>query len=165
MPRGLAAASVAMLALVVTVAVVAGPEHGRLWLILVGGLAVVVAVQSVFSEPGDLILALVLSLLPVVALSAEGSPTWLMGPLGVLLFVSGELNALSWTCRGPTGLSNVQRRRLLGVAPVALLALGGALAVSAVPPLPVFAGTLAVGLAGVLLASVGWALFGSASRR
>jgi hypothetical protein len=108
----LASASLGFLLLVMLMAIDLGPDRARPWLMISSGVALIAAVQSVASDPRDLTLALVLCMPSVLALLAEGSPTWLIGPLGALLLLAGELNALSWDCHGVAELNPVTRRRL-----------------------------------------------------
>jgi len=143
----------------VALAVALGPREARVLLVALGILAVAAAVQSVTSEPRDLIPALVLALPPVIALVADGSPTWLIGPLAVLLFLAGELNTLSWECRGPFPMSAVQRRLLLDALALSLLALAGVLVVEAVVTLEVAGGRIAAALAALALGSLGLVMF------
>lgn len=119
--RAFAAASVGLILFVVAASIALGPAGPRVWLVVSGVLAAGAAVQAVGLAPADLGLALLFSLPPVLALTSGGSPTWLIGPLGALLFVAAELGALSWECQGGFPLRAVQRRRL-----VRGLGLGGA---------------------------------------
>jgi hypothetical protein len=107
----LAASSVALFAAVAVLAVLAAPW--RVWLAASAGLALIAALQSVTADPRDLATALLLSLPPVLALLADAAPTWLVGPLAVLLLVAGELGAMSLDCQGATHLTAAARARLL----------------------------------------------------
>ncbi len=155
----LASASLALFVGVLLLAVVHGPREARLLLLAFAALAGGAAVQSLTSEPRDLIPALVLALPPVMALAAPGSPTWLIGPLAVLLLLAGELNALSWDCRGPFPMSAVQRHRLLDTGVLVLLGLVGVLVVEAVVVGGVAGGRIAVALAALALGSLGLVMF------
>ncbi len=165
MPRPrliLAAASVALTLVVVATGVALGPDQFRRWLVFSGVLAVVTSIQSVASDQRDLTAALLLSTPPVVALLADGSPTWLIGPLAVLLLIAAELSALSWDARGVRGgssLTHAQRQRLLDIAPLALLGFAGSVVVGAAAMVAVPGGTLAVGLAAIALAVLGRTVF------
>jgi hypothetical protein len=165
----LALASLLIFGGVLVLAVALGPREGRILLLAFSLLAGGAAVQSVTSEARDLIPALVLALPPVMALAAPGSPTWLIGPLAVLLFVAAELNALGWECRGPFPMSFAQRRRLLDSLGLALIAFGGCLAVEAVVAGGVAGGRLAVTAAALVLGALGLVVFadegGSPRRR
>jgi hypothetical protein len=143
----LAAASVALFAAVAVLAVPAAPTSWRIWLAGSAGLALIAALQSVAADPRDVAAALLLSLPPVLALLAHGSPTWLVGPLAVLLLVASEMGALSWDCQGAVGLTPAARARLLGIAPLAGLGLLGALLVGIVARVPIPATGLALAAA------------------
>lgn len=94
--RILAFASWAIIAVVLGAATALGPRDERVWLLFCGVLALAAALQSATSDPAALAPSLLLSLPPVVALVADGSPTWMIAPLGTALLMAGELNALSW---------------------------------------------------------------------
>lgn len=155
----IASAAVAVLVGVVATAVALGPEDIRKWLLLSGLVAGVAAVQGVGSDPADLAPALVFSLPPVLALLVDGSPTWLIGPLGALLLLSAELGALSWDCQREAPLNTIRRRRLRRVAVLAALGLGAALVVPAVALAPLSGGTAALVIAALAFAAVGPVLF------
>lgn len=152
----LAFGSVTIIGTVAAVAVMAGPEASRRWMLLCGGLALVAALQSVTSEQRDLAPALLLSLPPLVALVLYGSPTWLIAPLAVLLLVAGELNALSWECRTTGSTGTMIPRRLLQMAELTALGLGGSVVVYAVGRSSVLDGTGAVVLAAIAVAALGY---------
>lgn len=155
----LACCSVAIIAAVVVVAAALGPDDSRPWLLFCGLLAVAAALQSVVSEPRDLAPALLFSLPPVVALLAEGSPTWLIGPLGVALLVAGELNALSWKSQAAGSSDAARPGRLLDVGQLAALGLGGSAAIAALGRISVLEGTAAVVAAAAAIATVGFIVF------
>jgi hypothetical protein len=155
----LAAASLALFGGVLILAVSLGPPEAGFLPLAFAVLAGAAVVQSLTSEPRDLIPALVLALLPVIALAAPASPTWLIGPLAVLLLLAAELNALSWDCRGPFPMSAAQRRRLVDIGVLVLLALGGVLVVEAVVAGGVAGGRIAAGLAALALAGLGLLMF------
>lgn len=159
----LAVASVAIILLVVATGAALGPLDIRRWLVFSALLAVIGAIQSVASDQGDLTAALLLSLVPVTALLADGSPSWLIVPLGVLLLVAADLSALSWDCQGRERMTAVQRQRLRDIAPPALLALAGSLAVVGVAAAPAsggaLVGTVAAAAAAVALAAIGRLVF------
>lgn len=154
-----ASGSVAIVAGVVVVAAALGPDESRAWLLFCGLLAAAAALQGVLSEPRDLAPALLLSLPPVVALASDGSPAWLIGPLGTLLLVAGELNALSWECRGTGPTTGVRTRRLLEIGQLAALALGAAAVVRVIPAVPVLGGAGAVAVAAAAIAVLGILVF------
>lgn len=155
----LGSASIAAFAAAVFIAAPLGPAGARRWLIASAVVAVIAAVQTVASDPRDLKTALLLGLPPVIALLAEGAPTWLIAPLGVLLLVAAETGTMSWACQDAERLTAVQRRHLAtlaGLGTVGLLA--GLAVVLAVPRLP-GAGTVPLLLAAAGLAGLGLLLF------
>ena len=81
----LASASLALFVGVLLLAVAHGPREARLLLLAFAVLAGGAAVQSLTSEPRDLIPALVLALPPVVALAALA-----LGSLGLVMFQRGD---------------------------------------------------------------------------
>jgi hypothetical protein len=134
MPRwgaAFGAGSVALLATAVGIALALGPDRGRPLLLICGALAVAMAIHAAIVEPADITPALLLALPPVAALSADASPTWLIGPLATLLLLAAELSVLGWRWRGSGTLSPVHRRRLLDLAVLGLLAMAASLAVGA----------------------------------
>lgn len=151
--------SVAIVAVVVVAAAALAPDGARPWLLLSGVLAVVAAVQGVASDPRDLATALLLSLPPVIALVADGSPTWLIGPLGALLLVAGELNALSWECQVARPIGPVKRRRLLATGQLASIGVAASLAVGVVARGPWPGGTATAVVAAAALAALGGVVF------
>lgn len=155
----LASCSMAILVAVVGVALTSGPGGPPVWLLFCGILAVAAGLQGVTSEPKDLTPALVLSLPPVVALAAEGSPTWLIGPLSALLLLSAELQALSWECRGTGSTGSFVPRRLLRVGVLVSLGLVASVGVEAVAGSWAASGTTAVALAAAALALLGLVVF------
>jgi len=155
----LASASVALITGVVWLAVVLGPSQGRLLLIGCGVLAVATAVQSVTATPEDLTLAVLFTLLPLLALLEEGSPTWMIGLLGVVLFLAAELNALSWDARGPFSFTTAQRRRLVDSLILTAVGSSGVLIVRLGEDGPFPTGTWAVVLAGITLGALAHVVF------
>jgi hypothetical protein len=159
-PALLALASVALTLLPVGVAVVLGPTEPRLLLVACALLSVLLMTQAAHAEPRDLAPALLLAAVPVMSLSAEGSPSGVVLPLGVLLFLSCELNSLGWRLRG--GLRNPTRDRERFLDLVRLTVVGGVGAGvaygAAAFPLPT--STLAVGLGALALAGAGVVIFG-----
>lgn len=154
-----AAGSVAILAAAGLTAVAVGPSDSRLWLAFCVVFAVATAVQAVASEPRELTAALLFSLPPVISLVAEGSPTWLVGPLGVSLLLAGELNALSWDFRGRGVGGAVPVRRLERVGLLTALAFAAVLTVAAASEISILGGTTAFALAAVALTVLGEVLF------
>jgi hypothetical protein len=150
----LASASVALITGVVWLAVALGPPQGRLLLVGCGVLAVATAVQSVSAAPEDLTLAVLFTLFPLLALLGEESPTWMIGPLGVLLFLAAELNALSWDARGPLSYTAAQRRRLVDAIILTTVGSSGILIVGLGVDGPLPTGTWAVVLAGITLGAL-----------
>lgn len=151
--------SVAIVAVVVVAAAALAPEEARPWLLLSGVLAVVAGVQGVASDPSDLATALLLSLPPVIALVADGSPTWMIGPLGALLLVAGELNVLSWECQVARPIGPVNRRRLVSTGQLASMGVAASLAVGLVARGPWPGGMAAAAVAAAALAALGGVVF------
>lgn len=155
----LGAASVALVAAVGLSATRLSTSDSKVWLYFCVALAVATAFQSVASEPRDLTPALLFSLPPIMALVAKGSPTWLVGPLGVLLLLAGELSALSWEFHGEGPAVAVTVRRLRRTAPLVALALAAAVSVYVASRLLVVEGTPAFMAAAAALAGIGWVVF------
>lgn len=151
--------SVAVVLLVVATAAVLGPDGARSWLLVSGGVAVIAAIQAVTSDPADLAPALLFSLPPVIALLADGSPTWLIGPLGALLLLAGELSALSWDLTGTKPMSTLRRQRLRSMGQLTVLALAASLLVTIVGRAPSPRGTVAALLAATALTAFGGVVF------
>jgi hypothetical protein len=95
----------------------------------------------------------------VVALAADASPTWLIGPLAAVLLVAGELNALSWELQGRKPLDAARRRRLLQIGGLGVLGVAAAALVAAAAAVPGPSGLAAVLLATVAFAALGGVLF------
>lgn len=160
LPRILvASASVGLILTVAVTGIALAPEGAERWLFLSALVAVIAAIQGVATDPADLAAALLFSLPPVLALLTEGSPTWLIGPLGALLLLAAELSALSWECQGDNPLTTLTGRRLIGIAGLALVGLVAALVVGSVAPRVSLGGTAAVAVAAVALAAIGGAVF------
>jgi hypothetical protein len=162
-PRtALAAGSVAIIAAVNVTGMALGPSqmHMQLFLAIFTAVAIVVSVQSVTWDPAILLTALLLSLPAVIALLADGSPTWLIGPLAALLLVAAELNALSWKLHGAKSVDAAARRRVLEIGTLGGLGLLAALAVGLVAAGPSLAGVAAVLTAATALAALGYVVFG-----
>jgi hypothetical protein len=157
--RLLAASSVALFAAVAVLAVLAGPAAWRGWLVASAGLALIAALQSVAADPRDLAPALLLTLLPVLGLMADGAPTWLVAPLAVLLLTASELGALSWDCRGAATMTPAARAQLLAIAPLAGIGLLAALLAGLVARLPVPAAGIALAGAAAAAAAAAHLLF------
>lgn len=155
----LASCSVAIVLLVVTTATALGPDGARPWLLVSGSIAVITAIQAAASDPADLAPALLFSLPPVIALLADGSPTWLVGPLGACLLLAGELSALSWESQGTRPLSAVRQHRLRGTAQLVSLGLIASLGVAMVGRIPSPGGTVAVVVSAAALAALARVLF------
>ncbi|MGD2068899.1 MAG: hypothetical protein PVI57_09535 [Gemmatimonadota bacterium] len=156
----LGASSVAIVAVVGLSATSLSTADSKVWLYFCVALAGATAFQSVASEPRDLMPALLFSLPPVMALAAEGSPTWLIGPFGVLLLLAAELSALSWEFQGEGPPAPVTIRRLGRIAPLVALALAASVTVYIASWAPVLRGTPAFMLAAAALAGIGWVVFG-----
>lgn len=128
----LASASLAILIGVALSGVLLAPERLRPWLWTSAGLAAITGLQSIASDPRDIGFALLFTLPPLIALTADGSPTWLIGPLAALLLLAGELNALSWACQAAGTMSPVKRRRLARAGQLTALGLVVAVIVAVV---------------------------------
>jgi hypothetical protein len=150
--------SVCAISAAIVVALQLGPRDIRVWLSVCGLVSVAMSVSSLVAEPRELLVALAFALPPVMALAAEGSPTWMIAPLATVLFVGAELNALSWEMSGPRTTHALVRRRLVGIGGMAGLGLVGALAVGAVARTALLAPSLAVAVASAALAALGWVL-------
>jgi hypothetical protein len=155
----LTSASVALIAIVNVTAVALGPEHARVWLLVSGLLAVGAALQSIAWEPDDLMAALLFSLPPVIALVGHGSPTWLIAPLGTLLFVAAELNSLSWEFDGVAPEDDVLQRRLRSIGMLSALGLGVSLVVYAAGALPAPGSAVVIIIAASAVVALGRLLF------
>jgi hypothetical protein len=144
----------------VSIAAVDAGEAGAL-LVLGGLCAVAAAVHAVIWGPEALTSALLLSLPPLFVLAADGTGSWLIGPLAALLLLAGELNAVGWEFPGGGASSLLMRRRVSGAA---LLAGGGAAASVAVLAAaglgPSLSGLAALIAAAGALAALGWVIFG-----
>jgi hypothetical protein len=121
--------------------------------------AVLAAVQAAARDPAALRWAILVSLPPVVALVADESPTWLVGPLGALLLVAAELNAVSWRLRGKDSPDDL-RRRLLNIAQLGALGIAGSLAVWLMSSVPTPGGMAALFVGVAALAGLASVTFG-----
>lgn len=156
----LASCSVAVIATVNATAAAVALDDARPLLLLCSVVALGAAVQSAAWNPAVLTSGLLFSLPPVIALLAGDGPTWLIGPLGALLLVGAELNALSWQCRGG-GLHDVlARRRLWKVGQLGVLGLAASLVVAAAASGPSPGGTPAIVIAAIALAALAYVMFG-----
>lgn len=158
----LAACSVSIIAVVNAAAATQAPPGARAPLLLCGSLAVVIAMQAALRDPAALAGALLFSVPPVIALAAADSPTWLIGPLGVMLLVAGELNALNWELRG-AGPKEAFAPRVRNIGYLGGLSLAASLAVGVFASGPPPGGTAAVVLGGTALAALAIVLFGRAT--
>lgn len=149
-----ACCSVAIVALVNATAAALGPDEARRMLLLCSIVALGIAGHSAAWNPAGFPAALYLSLPPVIALLADDSSTWLIGPLGALLLVAGELHALSWECRGTSPIDAMARRRLLNIGQLGALGLMASLAVALVASGASPGGTAAVVVAALALAAL-----------
>ena len=142
--------------LAITVAVLAalawGPRAYRAYLAVSGVVAIAMAVSSVVADPRELLAALLFAAPPVMSLTVEGSPTWAIGPLAVLLLVGGELNTWSWELGRADLDTAVVRRRAGNVVRLAVAALGASMAITALTQLSLLTATAALlAAAGALL--------------
>jgi hypothetical protein len=163
-PTILGSLSVALFLVAGVVAVPLGPAGSRFVLLICAILAVLMAVQAAIAEPRDLGWALILGLVPIVALVSDGSPSGLVVPLGVLLFLACELNALRWRVGPPALGRRPTRQQIRGVVRLSVFGTVGAgitlWAAAITPP----ATTMAVALAALALAGAGAAVFGTGWR-
>jgi hypothetical protein len=153
-------ASVTVLAGVNLSAASLGQEDGRPVLLLLALAASVAGIQSVARDPSALTWALLASVPALSGLLAEGSPTWLIGPLAALLLVAAELNALSWEIRGGQPVHALPANRLAYIGQIGALGLAASLVVGLSPSLPSPGGLPAVLFAAVALVILGIAMFG-----
>lgn len=160
----LATASVCAVAAVVIVSLALGPRANRGWQLLPGLVAVALSISSVVAEPRELLGAMVFGAGPVMGLAAAGSPSWLIGPLAVLLLVGGELNALSWEVGGGESAQSDGSRRIVNILRLAGLGLVASLAVGVAARLPLLDGFVAVGMGAAALAGLAWMILPGGSR-
>lgn len=160
----LGVAAVGVVAIVAAFALALTPGESNAWVPFLGLLAAAAMIQSVVSEPNDLTAALLLALPLAGVVGSQPSTAWLVAPLGALLLLAGELNAVAWDTRGRDPGPGVARSRLgeigilTGIGLVVAVLVGGA----ALLPFPTGALGVLLGSAGV--AGVGWVVFGSGSR-
>lgn len=155
--------SAGVIVLVNVAALGLGPGGGaRPVLLLCALMAGWAAYRSVTDDPRALTVALLVSVAPVVALLADGSPTWLVGPLAALLLVAGELNVLGWELRGRGATADVPRHRLAEIGKLGALGAAAALAIGLATPAPAFGGMPALLLAAVAFVVLAGVLFGRA---
>lgn len=158
----LGSCAVAIFAAVNVAAATLGPAAARPLLLLFTVAAVGVAAQTAALEFGALKWALLFSMAPLIALVAEGSPTWLVGPLATLLLIASQLCALSWEIRGVGSNAAIPWDRLRIVGQLGALGLVASLAVERIASGPVLGGTLAIVLGGIALAGLALTVFGRA---
>lgn len=158
-----ATASVCAIGTPVLAAVVLGPGGvTRVGLAAVGLVAFGMAISSLIAEPRELLAALVLGAMPVMALATEEATSWLVGPLAVLLLVGGELNAWSWELGESESVRLDTRRRTIGIVRLAALGLASSLLVTFVArsTSSTSLGRLpGVALAAAALAGLAWLIF------
>ncbi|BCJ36432.1 hypothetical protein Athai_39350 [Actinocatenispora thailandica] len=160
----LAAGSLGCVIVVNAVALALGPANARPIFACCAVLALAAAVFGLLARDDRFGLTLLASAPPVLGLLATDR-TWLLGPLGVLLFVAAELGAWSWEQRGAGTDPAPPARRVLRSAALGGIGLVVSLlcyAVGAVHPL---AGTAAVFAAALGTAAVAWVLARAATRR
>lgn len=151
-----AASSVAAIALAVVLSLLLNPREIRAWLAVPGVVAVALSISSVVAEPRELLAALLFGATPVMGLAGEGAPSWMIGPLAVLLLVGGELNAWSWELGGSESAGRGGRRRLVDVGRLAAVGLVGSFAVSVAAQSTLLGGWVALGVAAGAIAGMGW---------
>lgn len=150
----LAIAAVALVILVDVVATVLVDHEAQVALIFCCFAAVATAIHTVARNLDSLSWMLVLSLPPVISLLLADSPTWLMGPLGALLFAACELAVLSWEFRGVAPDDALARRRAVNIAQLASLGLAASIVVSLASLAPSPGGTTAIVVATIALAGL-----------
>lgn len=163
LPRmALALGTIGLVAATSLAASVMAPPGSRIGLLLFSVMAVAMAVQAVSSEPRDLIPAILLALVPVVALASEGAPGWLVGaPLAVLLLLAGEACALSWEVpAGDRGAMDFLLPRVVEAVILAALGLAAAVVVGMAGRLSPLSGILAVVIGAGALVILTLMLFG-----
>jgi hypothetical protein len=161
---GLAAGSLTGVVAANAVALALGPARGRPLFAICAVLALGAAVFAVLVRHDRFGLALLASVPPVLGLLGTDR-TWLLGPLGVLLFAAAELCAWSWEQRGAGTDPALPARRVLRSAVLC----GGGLAVSllcyAVGAAHPLAGTAALFAAALGTAAIAWVLARTVTRR
>jgi hypothetical protein len=156
----LGASSVALLASVTLTAASLGPEIGRPVMTISALVAIGFAIQSAAWDSRVLPSALLFSLPPVVSLLGADAPTWLIGPMGALLLVGVELNAVSWLMPAMGPLDPLTRSRLLSIGGIGGLGLAASPAVWWVGSAPVGGGIAGVVVAALALAALAFVMFG-----
>ncbi len=158
-------ASICTISTAVVMSWVLGPSETRIYLSVPALVAIAMSVSSVMAEPRELLAALVIGATPLMALVSDGAASWMIGPLGVLLLIGGELNVWSWELVGAGSVMPDGRRRLLSIMRLAVLGLFLSLAVGVAAQSTLFSGLVAVGVAAAALAALGWAILPGDRRR
>ena len=156
------AGSVGLFAIVNLSAALLASADTTPWLLLCAALAIAAAMQSVAWEPADLLAAMTLSLLPLIAFVSDGGSVVLVGVLGVLLLGAAELNVLSWEMEGAGPAGAGLRRRLVHIGRLELLGVIAVLGVLVVARLPFVSGMAAVVVAAGAVVVLGRMVFGRA---
>lgn len=154
----ISSASVAAISSAVLIALALGPRQATVLLSVVGLVAIGMSISSVVAEPRELLAALVLGAAPVMGLAGAGGSAWMIGPLAVLLLVGGELNAWSWELGGTVSEERDARRRLTSIMRVAVIGLFSSLAVTIAAQSTLGGGLVAVTVAALALAGLGWVI-------
>ena len=159
----IAAASVAASALAVLVALSVGTGPHRVWLTISGLVGVALVFPSLFTDPRELLPALVFSLPPVLALVADPATASLAAPRAVLLLIGAALSALCWPPGGARATGDAGRAHLIRIGQLAVLGLVAGIAVTLAAGLTWLESTAAVVVASASLAGLAGVVFSGAS--
>lgn len=158
----MSASSVGLFAIVNLSAALLASADATPLLMVCAALAIAAAMQSVAWEPADLLVAIALSLVPLVGLVSGGGSVVLVGVLGVLLLGAAELNVLSWEMEGAGPAGAVLRRRLRYLGRLGFLGVVAVFGVLVVAQMPFVSGMTAVVVAAVAVVVLGRVVFGRA---
>jgi hypothetical protein len=161
---GLAAGSLTGVAAANALALALGPARGRPLLAVCAVLALGAAAFAVLVRNDRFGLALLASAPPALGLLATDR-SWLLGPLGVLLFAAAELCAWSWEQRGAGTDPALPAHRVLRSAVLCGVGLAASLLCYAVGAAHPLAGTAAVFAAALGTAAIAWVLARAGTRR
>lgn len=155
--------SVALFAVVNLAAIsLVGASDARPVLLVCGVLAVAAAVQSFVWDSEGLGAAVLLSLPPLLAVGT-GQAAWLIGPLGAMLLLAGELNAAGREFGGAKSTGALARRRVASATVLAAAGIAGSVVVVGAAGFgPSIGGTAALVVAAGALAGLGYLFFGRA---
>jgi hypothetical protein len=162
---GIGLASIGAFSLAVVTSLALGPSEARLYLLVPGLVAIGMSVSSVVADPRELLAALVFGAMPLMALVADGTSSWFIGPLAVLLLIGAELNAWRWELGGAESVTPDARRRLSSILRLAAICVVASLGVGAAARATLFSGLTAVALAAAALAALGRTILPGDRRR